>query len=154
MDLCASVHTCDCVCLRVLMQSPQRVDIAEDFAEQCRENLELSPCKEIFTDCRKWDPIYSLSPVCHVTRFLTALSLSLAHFSRWNLGHVVWSERFDCAFLFVPGRSMSTWVELRIQTIRTACTLTAFFSGRCWRGLLSFVSTPCGKQTKRLDKMN
>ncbi|XP_007564648.1 G protein-coupled receptor kinase 5 isoform X1 [Poecilia latipinna] len=34
-------------------QSPQRVDIAEVFAEQCRENLELSPCKEIFSDCRK-----------------------------------------------------------------------------------------------------
>ncbi|MEQ2284745.1 G protein-coupled receptor kinase 5, partial [Ameca splendens] len=34
-------------------QSPQRVDIADVFAEQCRENLELSPCKEIFSDCRK-----------------------------------------------------------------------------------------------------
>uniref|UniRef100_A0A3Q3LAE8 G protein-coupled receptor kinase n=1 Tax=Mastacembelus armatus TaxID=205130 RepID=A0A3Q3LAE8_9TELE len=33
--------------------SPQRVDIAEDFADQCRENLELSPCKEIFSNCRK-----------------------------------------------------------------------------------------------------
>uniref|UniRef100_A0A3B5MBC2 G protein-coupled receptor kinase n=1 Tax=Xiphophorus couchianus TaxID=32473 RepID=A0A3B5MBC2_9TELE len=53
MDLCVSVYICDGVCLHVLMQSPQRVDIAEDFAEQCRENLELSPCKEIFSDCRK-----------------------------------------------------------------------------------------------------
>uniref|UniRef100_A0A8C6P3U4 G protein-coupled receptor kinase n=1 Tax=Nothobranchius furzeri TaxID=105023 RepID=A0A8C6P3U4_NOTFU len=34
-------------------QSPQRVDIAEVFAERCRENLELSPCKEIFSECRK-----------------------------------------------------------------------------------------------------
>ncbi|XP_029366610.1 G protein-coupled receptor kinase 5 [Echeneis naucrates] len=34
-------------------QSPQHVDIAEVFAEQCRENLELSPCKEIFSNCRK-----------------------------------------------------------------------------------------------------
>uniref|UniRef100_A0A3P8SX86 G protein-coupled receptor kinase n=1 Tax=Amphiprion percula TaxID=161767 RepID=A0A3P8SX86_AMPPE len=34
-------------------QSPQRVDIAEVFADQCRENLELSPCKEIFSNCRK-----------------------------------------------------------------------------------------------------
>uniref|UniRef100_A0A669F6F3 G protein-coupled receptor kinase n=1 Tax=Oreochromis niloticus TaxID=8128 RepID=A0A669F6F3_ORENI len=30
-----------------------RVDIAEVFADQCRENLELSPCKEIFSNCRK-----------------------------------------------------------------------------------------------------
>ncbi|XP_051277317.1 G protein-coupled receptor kinase 5 [Dicentrarchus labrax] len=34
-------------------QSPQPVDIAEVFADQCRENLELSPCKEIFSNCRK-----------------------------------------------------------------------------------------------------
>ncbi|KAK5871186.1 hypothetical protein PBY51_004080 [Eleginops maclovinus] len=34
-------------------ESPQRVDIAEDFAEECRENLELSPCKEIFNNCCK-----------------------------------------------------------------------------------------------------
>uniref|UniRef100_A0A8D0ARQ2 G protein-coupled receptor kinase n=1 Tax=Sander lucioperca TaxID=283035 RepID=A0A8D0ARQ2_SANLU len=34
-------------------QSPQRVDIAEVFADQCRENLELSPCKEIFSNCHK-----------------------------------------------------------------------------------------------------
>uniref|UniRef100_A0A671VPV2 G protein-coupled receptor kinase n=1 Tax=Sparus aurata TaxID=8175 RepID=A0A671VPV2_SPAAU len=34
-------------------QSPQRVDIAEVFADQCRENLELSPCKEIFSNCCK-----------------------------------------------------------------------------------------------------
>uniref|UniRef100_A0A3Q0SKH7 G protein-coupled receptor kinase n=1 Tax=Amphilophus citrinellus TaxID=61819 RepID=A0A3Q0SKH7_AMPCI len=39
------------VCLHVLMQSPQRVDIAEVFADQCKENLELSPCKEIFSNC-------------------------------------------------------------------------------------------------------
>uniref|UniRef100_A0A3Q2ZJR5 G protein-coupled receptor kinase n=1 Tax=Kryptolebias marmoratus TaxID=37003 RepID=A0A3Q2ZJR5_KRYMA len=47
------VRTLDRVCLRVLMQSPQRVVIAEDFAERCSENLKLSPCKEIFSDCRK-----------------------------------------------------------------------------------------------------
>ncbi|XP_010778293.1 G protein-coupled receptor kinase 5 [Notothenia coriiceps] len=34
-------------------ESPQRVDIAEDFGEECRENLELSPCKEIFSNCGK-----------------------------------------------------------------------------------------------------
>ncbi|XP_024909668.1 G protein-coupled receptor kinase 5-like [Cynoglossus semilaevis] len=34
-------------------QSPQRVDVAEVFADTCRENLELSPCKEIFSDCRR-----------------------------------------------------------------------------------------------------
>ncbi|XP_061624611.1 G protein-coupled receptor kinase 5 isoform X3 [Phyllopteryx taeniolatus] len=34
-------------------QSAERVDIAEVFADQCRENLELSPCKEIFSNCRK-----------------------------------------------------------------------------------------------------
>ncbi|XP_020561735.1 G protein-coupled receptor kinase 5 isoform X2 [Oryzias latipes] len=34
-------------------QSPQKVDIAEGFAEQCRKNLELSPCKEIFSTCLK-----------------------------------------------------------------------------------------------------
>ncbi|XP_054628315.1 G protein-coupled receptor kinase 5 isoform X2 [Dunckerocampus dactyliophorus] len=34
-------------------QSLQRVDIVEVFADQCRENLELSPCKEIFSNCRK-----------------------------------------------------------------------------------------------------
>lgn len=47
------VHVMVCVYLHVLMQSPQRVDVAEAFAERCRENLELSPCKEIFSDCRK-----------------------------------------------------------------------------------------------------
>ncbi|XP_076859352.1 G protein-coupled receptor kinase 5 isoform X1 [Brachyhypopomus gauderio] len=34
-------------------QSPECVDVVEGLAEQCRENLELSPCKEIFSDCRK-----------------------------------------------------------------------------------------------------
>ncbi|XP_043103732.1 G protein-coupled receptor kinase 6-like [Puntigrus tetrazona] len=34
-------------------QSSECVDIAEGLAESCRENLELSPCKEIFSDCRK-----------------------------------------------------------------------------------------------------
>lgn len=34
-------------------QSPQHVDIAEVFADQCRENLERSPCKDIFSNCRK-----------------------------------------------------------------------------------------------------
>uniref|UniRef100_A0A671MS26 G protein-coupled receptor kinase n=1 Tax=Sinocyclocheilus anshuiensis TaxID=1608454 RepID=A0A671MS26_9TELE len=36
-----------------LLQSSECVDIAEGLAESCRENLELSPCKEIFSDCRK-----------------------------------------------------------------------------------------------------
>ncbi|MCJ8735500.1 hypothetical protein PDJAM_G00247060 [Pangasius djambal] len=34
-------------------QSPECVDVVEGLAERCRENLELSPCKEIFSDCRK-----------------------------------------------------------------------------------------------------
>ncbi|GAA6069195.1 G protein-coupled receptor kinase 5, partial [Tachysurus ichikawai] len=34
-------------------QSPECVDVLEGLAECCRENLELSPCKEIFSDCRK-----------------------------------------------------------------------------------------------------
>uniref|UniRef100_A0A9J7X9I1 G protein-coupled receptor kinase n=1 Tax=Cyprinus carpio carpio TaxID=630221 RepID=A0A9J7X9I1_CYPCA len=34
-------------------QSSECVDVAESLAESCRENLELSPCKEIFSDCRK-----------------------------------------------------------------------------------------------------
>ncbi|KAK2898919.1 hypothetical protein Q8A67_010337 [Cirrhinus molitorella] len=34
-------------------QSSDCVDVAEGLAERCRENLELSPCKEIFSDCRK-----------------------------------------------------------------------------------------------------
>lgn len=55
---CICLHmyilVCHFVCLYVLMQSPQRVDIAEVFADQCRENLERSPCKEIFSNCRKW----------------------------------------------------------------------------------------------------
>lgn len=29
------------------------MEAAESLAEQCRENLELHPCKEIFSDCRK-----------------------------------------------------------------------------------------------------
>uniref|UniRef100_A0A8C5DRD0 G protein-coupled receptor kinase n=1 Tax=Gouania willdenowi TaxID=441366 RepID=A0A8C5DRD0_GOUWI len=41
------------VFLNVLMKSPHHVDAAEGFAEQCKENLELSPCKEIFSNCRK-----------------------------------------------------------------------------------------------------
>uniref|UniRef100_A0A671VVV4 G protein-coupled receptor kinase n=1 Tax=Sparus aurata TaxID=8175 RepID=A0A671VVV4_SPAAU len=41
-------------CIQLLdAMSPQRVDIAEVFADQCRENLELSPCKEIFSNCCK-----------------------------------------------------------------------------------------------------
>lgn len=51
------------LCLLVLTQSPQHVDIAEVFADQCRENLERSPCKDIFSNCRKWGPAHShLSP--------------------------------------------------------------------------------------------
>ncbi|XP_036792129.1 G protein-coupled receptor kinase 5 isoform X1 [Oncorhynchus mykiss] len=34
-------------------QSSECVEAAESLAEQCRENLELHPCKEIFSDCRK-----------------------------------------------------------------------------------------------------
>ncbi|XP_060787085.1 G protein-coupled receptor kinase 5 isoform X2 [Neoarius graeffei] len=34
-------------------QSPECVDVVEGLAERCRENLELSPCKEIFSDCRR-----------------------------------------------------------------------------------------------------
>ncbi|XP_062399362.1 G protein-coupled receptor kinase 5 isoform X1 [Sardina pilchardus] len=34
-------------------QSPQCVLVVESFAQQCQENLDLSPCKEIFCDCRK-----------------------------------------------------------------------------------------------------
>ncbi|XP_073767218.1 G protein-coupled receptor kinase 5 isoform X4 [Danio rerio] len=34
-------------------QSSECVDVAESLAERCKENLELSPCKEIFSDCRK-----------------------------------------------------------------------------------------------------
>ncbi|KAJ7993955.1 hypothetical protein DPEC_G00260040 [Dallia pectoralis] len=34
-------------------QSSECVEAAESLAEQCRENLELHPCKEIFNDCRK-----------------------------------------------------------------------------------------------------
>ncbi|KAJ0068040.1 hypothetical protein NL108_015100, partial [Boleophthalmus pectinirostris] len=33
--------------------SPQHVDIVEGFVDQCRENLQISPCKEIFSNCRK-----------------------------------------------------------------------------------------------------
>ncbi|TRY65381.1 hypothetical protein DNTS_013782, partial [Danionella cerebrum] len=32
-------------------QSSKCVDVAEGIAERCKENLELSPCKEIFSDC-------------------------------------------------------------------------------------------------------
>lgn len=41
------------LCPFVSTQSPQHVDIAEVFADQCRENLERSPCKDIFSNCRK-----------------------------------------------------------------------------------------------------
>uniref|UniRef100_A0AAR2II59 G protein-coupled receptor kinase n=1 Tax=Pygocentrus nattereri TaxID=42514 RepID=A0AAR2II59_PYGNA len=34
-------------------RSLECVDVVEGLAERCRENLELSPCKEIFSDCRK-----------------------------------------------------------------------------------------------------
>ncbi|XP_063051409.1 G protein-coupled receptor kinase 5 isoform X2 [Engraulis encrasicolus] len=34
-------------------QSPQCVYVVEGFAQQCQENLDSSPCKEIFCDCRK-----------------------------------------------------------------------------------------------------
>uniref|UniRef100_A0A8C6UY83 G protein-coupled receptor kinase n=1 Tax=Neogobius melanostomus TaxID=47308 RepID=A0A8C6UY83_9GOBI len=41
-------------CIQLLdAMSPQHVDIAEGFADQCRENLLNSPCKEIFCNCRK-----------------------------------------------------------------------------------------------------
>lgn len=42
-----------CVCVCVFIQSPQCVPVVEGFAQQCQENLDLSPCKEIFSDCRK-----------------------------------------------------------------------------------------------------
>lgn len=47
------------MCLLVSTQSPQHVDIAEVFADQCRENLERSPCKDIFSNCRKWGAAHS-----------------------------------------------------------------------------------------------
>uniref|UniRef100_A0A8C9SQG6 G protein-coupled receptor kinase n=1 Tax=Scleropages formosus TaxID=113540 RepID=A0A8C9SQG6_SCLFO len=35
-------------------QSPDYVpEVGEDHAQQCRENLEISPCKEIFSSCRR-----------------------------------------------------------------------------------------------------
>uniref|UniRef100_A0AAY5F1J2 G protein-coupled receptor kinase n=1 Tax=Electrophorus electricus TaxID=8005 RepID=A0AAY5F1J2_ELEEL len=41
-------------CIHLLdAMSPECVDVVEGLAERCRENLELSPCKEIFSDCRK-----------------------------------------------------------------------------------------------------
>ncbi|XP_023694290.1 G protein-coupled receptor kinase 5-like isoform X2 [Paramormyrops kingsleyae] len=29
------------------------LEVAEEHAQQCRDNLELSPCKELFSDCRR-----------------------------------------------------------------------------------------------------
>lgn len=108
----------NCLCLFVSIQSPQHVDIAEVFADQCRENLERSPCKDIFSNCRKWGPAHS-----HPSPALLLLLEPLFFQLTWLV----------VALLCVcdPGPSTSTWVLVRLQTTKTACTMTGSCSGRC-----------------------
>ena len=61
---CVCVSMCVCPCPPPRVKSTECVDVAKIYADQCSENLELSPCKEIFSDCHKFvhDPV---SPVAH-----------------------------------------------------------------------------------------
>lgn len=99
------VYTCVCTrpCVYVLMQSPQHVDIAEVFADQCRESLERSPCKDIFSNCRKW---VTLPPLT-----LTCLRVSHPFFSVFNLPKWSVPNVASCRSYVLPTRAVHEYLS-------------------------------------------